>query len=119
MAARWRWGLLVLAVIVWTVFLFAPIKPPPPSDVVDPLWRQALQPLAHLISYAVLTILAGWVRVPMKHRLWLLFALCAHGILTELFQPNFGREADVSDAALDMLGIFLGLLLARNWWFGN
>lgn len=100
--------------------MLAPVSAPEISDDQAEAWWEVVVPnSAHVISYVVLTIGAGFLQVPLKQRLWLLLALFAHGVLMELLQPYFERTADISDAAYDLLGISLGLLLGRRFWFAD
>lgn len=71
----------------------------------------------HVISYALLAILSGWLRVPWRSRWLLLVFISAHGFGTELLQ-NFvvSRHASLRDVALDHLGAVLGLGVSWKWW---
>jgi VanZ family protein len=64
-----------------------------------------------------MTILTGWLRVPVRFRLLLLFFLMAHAGTTEWIQlhvPN--RGGTVEDVVLDHLGIGAGLIVSWKWW---
>jgi VanZ family protein len=114
-----RWLVCIAAVVCWTALLLAPI---PTSDLgvnESSAWRFSVAALAHVIGYMMLTIAAGWLQPSASLRLWLLFGLCAHGIVLELVQPWFGRDGSLPDAALDLVGIFVGLLVARKFWFAQ
>jgi hypothetical protein len=74
----------------------------------------------HVGAYAFLTVMAAWLRVPVRYRFLLIFFLMAHATVTEVLQQVLveivGRTGSLWDVALDQLGITLGLLLAWRWW---
>jgi VanZ family protein len=71
----------------------------------------------HVIAYALLAILSGWLRVPWRFRWLLLVFIFAHGVCTELLQTLVvSRHASLRDVALDHLGAVLGLGLSWKWW---
>jgi VanZ family protein len=71
----------------------------------------------HIIAYALLTILSGWLRVPWPWRWLLLVFISIHGFGTELLQHFIvGRHASLRDVGLDHLGALLGLVLSWKWW---
>jgi len=119
MTNSWRWFLLLAALTIWTILLLAPLRSANLGLGSEQAWPSFIPSAAHLIAYTVLSIGAGYLQAPPRLRIWLLFALCTHAIATELIQPWFDRDGSVEDAAFDFLGIFLGLILARRWWFIN
>jgi hypothetical protein len=80
----------------------------------DPFWDSV-----HVIGYAVLTILAGWLKAPPRGR-WLLVALLLlHAMLTEYLQDFVPtRWSSWEDLGFDFLGIGLGMALSYRYWFG-
>jgi VanZ family protein len=101
----------------WTTALLMPN----PQYWAEPLVpHQAFYPSAktlHVCSYAVLAILAGWVKAPVRARWFLLLFLSAHAFGTEglqLFVP--GRTGTITDVGFDHLGLYLGLLASWRWW---
>lgn len=69
----------------------------------------------HLLAFTALAIPIA-VLAPR----WLLFAcllFAAYGGLIEIIQPTFGRDAQLSDWVIDLLGVTLGsaLGLAARW----
>ena len=71
----------------------------------------------HVTAYAILAILSGWLRLPARFRLVLVFLLMGHPTVTELMQQLVpGRTGSLRDVALDQIGVTLGLLLSWNWW---
>jgi VanZ family protein len=71
----------------------------------------------HVVIYAGLTVLTGWLRVPPPWRLVLLFVLMLHGAATEFVQqfvPN--RTGMLRDVLFDHLGVAVGLCISWKWW---
>jgi hypothetical protein len=76
-----------------------------------------LAKILHVVAYAGLAILSGWLRLPCRWRWVILFIIMAHAPVTELLQLNIeGRTGTLRDVGLDHLGIGLGLLLTWKWW---
>jgi VanZ family protein len=112
-----RWLVWGVALFLWTVALLRP-EPIQVSQVVLP--SAARFPAAktlHVTAYAVLTILTALLPLRRTARLWPLLLLVLHGPATEYLQ-NFVtlRSGSVMDAAFDMMGIGLGLILTAPWW---
>ncbi len=102
---------------LWTVALLTP-QPVRASQATLPV--EAQQPsakLLHLAAYTLLCVLTAWQRFPARWRpLWLLI-LSAHAVGTEvgqLYVPS--RHGCWEDAALDHVGLYLGVVLAWRWW---
>lgn len=112
-----RWCLWLACLVVWTALLLAPLDAAGLTFAEAPQWHFTITTAAHVIGYASLTFGAGWLRGESATRLWLLFLLSAHAVLSELVQPWFERTGCLEDAAFDMLGILIGLLLGRRYWF--
>ena len=71
----------------------------------------------HVCGYALLTGLTGWLSVPQRYRLLMMFLLMGHATLTELIQLHVvDRHGDLHDVALDQVGIAIGLILSWGWW---
>jgi VanZ family protein len=113
-----RWLVCIAAAACWTALLLAPISTADLGVDEAASWPFFIPILMHVLGYMLLTIAVGWLQPAPRLRLWLLYGLCAHGIVLELVQPWFGRDGTLPDAALDLLGIFIGLIVARRFWFG-
>jgi len=114
----WRWVVWAVFVALWTTALVLPL----PEDrnwpvALSPERKYLLAKTGHVCAYALMTILSGWLRVPMRFRLLLLFFLMAHAAATEWIQLNISnRTGTVDDVMLDHLGIAAGLILSWKWW---
>jgi VanZ family protein len=117
-APAWlRWLLWLTFIAAWTTAL---LLPNPTSTLTLGSVQTAprgVGKVIHVLAYAILTILAGWLHVPARFR-WLgLFFIMAHAPATELLQdfvpPRTGRLGDVG---LDHLGVAIGLVLSWKWW---
>jgi VanZ family protein len=115
----WRWWCWLGGMLVWTLLLLAPLEAAGISFEEAPQWQFTITTLAHVVGYAALTTMAGWLKSTPPVRLWLLYALAAHAVLSELMQPFFERTGCLEDAAFDLLGVLLGLLVARGYWFAK
>jgi VanZ family protein len=101
---------IVLLAIYWLVLITATHLPKVP----EPMGFRASDKVQHLVAYATLAALAGWVWSLVRPFGWrqalvLLAIVAAHGILDEVTQPIVGRNADVLDWCADMVGATLGL----------
>jgi VanZ family protein len=106
--------------VCWTTALVTPIRDDS-SWVVPSLadldLKYLLAKTLHVGGYAVFAALSGWLRSPLRFRWWVMFILMSHPTLTELIQLYVpGRSGSLYDAALDLIGILLGLVLTRKWW---
>jgi VanZ family protein len=116
------WSAWSLVTVGWTAALILPINGPEFGDTEEmrTLTRLILTKSAHVSVYMVWTIFTGWLRPPLKLRFFLLMFLMAHAVGTEwcqlYFEDLFGRKGLLRDAALDHLGIFLGVVLSLRWW---
>ena len=69
--------------------------------------------VVHLAVFAVLTLAGCWARLPVVP---LALGLAAYAALVEVVQGTvtaLGRAGDVRDLAADLVGIGVGLVLAR------
>jgi VanZ family protein len=102
---------------LWTLALVTP-QPAQASEVTLPPWAQF--PTAkslHVAAYALLCVLTGWQRFAPRWRPLVLLALSAHAAGTEVVQrfvPH--RHGCWEDAALNHVGLYLGVVLAWRWW---
>jgi VanZ family protein len=73
--------------------------------------------LVHVMAYAILAGLSGWLR-PSRRGRWLLLGwLSLHAISTEFLQQFVpSRGSSLRDVGLDHLGILLGVLATWRWW---
>jgi VanZ family protein len=115
---RWRWLVWGVYVLLWTTALVLPGGAVESlSGVIPREEKFLLAKIGHVCAYALMTILSGWLRVPVRFRLLLLFFLMAHAGATEWIQlhvPN--RGGSVEDVVLDHLGIGAGLIVSWKWW---
>ena len=117
-----RWWLWAAYLLCWSVAVQTPIPPSeelPFGDLIEPrkfLFAKSI----HVASYAMLTILSGWLFVPTRWRWLLMFVVLGHGIATELLQWALAdlchREGTLRDAGFNMLGVMVGLALSWKWW---
>jgi VanZ family protein len=108
----------LLFVVAWTASLLTPL---PDDDRPDdhPVVRAKFYSTKslHAVGYAVMTILSGGLRAPLRWRLLLLFFVMAHAGVTEQLQTYIpGRTGRVRDVCLDHLGVLVGLVLSWKWW---
>ena len=91
-----------LFLLVITILSFIPVTEEPPINGVDKI--------EHLIAYSALTLPASLAYHPRtKHIFW--FA-CIWGMMIEIIQPYFGRQADTIDAVINVLGAGIGIALS-------
>jgi VanZ family protein len=114
-----RWIFAIYAV-AWTVALEMPVPIEMPTD---PTYREPLFTFTkclHVSAYALLTILAAWMRLPGWQRAIVLVLIIAHTMLTELGQFFLSdichRTGQWSDVGLDLIGITIGFVLSWKWW---
>jgi VanZ family protein len=109
---------MLLLAAYWLLLITATHIPKVP----DPLHFRQSDKVQHLTAYATLAVLAAWVWSLLRPFGWrqaliLAAVVAGHGILDELTQPIFGRDADVLDWFADTTGAALGLagfLLAQR-----
>jgi VanZ family protein len=71
----------------------------------------------HVGAYALLAVLSGWLRPAPRYRWLLAYLVMAHATATEVAQTTTGyRTGELTDVALDHVGIALGMLCAWRWW---
>src|ERR1700757_2688746 len=117
----WSWrGLVWLAYFaLWTYGLLMRMPPsgPPGLKWLSSSYQFYIAKTVHVVAYAGLAGLSGWLRVPCRFRWILLFIIMAHAPATELLQLGVeGRTGSLRDVGLDHLGIGLGLLVTWKWW---
>src|SRR3989442_9855984 len=89
----WRWLALGVFVVLWTTALVLPLPDERSWPVaISPGRKYFFAKTGHVCAYAIMTILSGWLRVPFRFRLLLLFFLMAHAAATEWIQLNFSRR---------------------------
>ena len=121
---HWRWWILGLFAVAWTAALLYPEVPDVGLESTHELLeiRTLIGKAVHVSAYAVLAGLAGWVRAPVRYRTLLVFGVMAHATATELGQwwmhemEWSRRHGQLTDVALDNLGILLGLMATWKWW---
>jgi len=115
-AWRWlAWGLYVLLLTTALVLPAAAVGNWPGQLSQDQ--KKIIAKTGHVCAYALMTILSGWLRLPVRFRLLLLFFLMAHAAATEWIQLNVShRSGTVQDVVLDHLGIAAGLIVSWKWW---
>jgi VanZ family protein len=115
-----RWLIWGTAAVVWTAALLTP-QPVELADAV--LAPEAVFPASkslHLAGYSLLALLTGWLRTSLPVRWGLLAFLFLHALGTEYLQQFVpGRTPGWLDAALDHLGLALGVLLSWRCWFAH
>lgn len=116
-AGWWLWWAIT---VVWTAALIVPTPTPTflgPSEETRQLVKLIVSKTAHVVAYAAWTVLSGWLRPSLGRRLLLLLFLLAHGVVTEWIQEQLPyRSGLLRDAALDHLGVLLGLAASWRWW---
>ncbi len=113
-----RWGVWTGFAAVWTILLLMPISESGENtlDKVT-LGRKFLAAkIGHVVGYALLTGLCGWLRPPARIRWMLLVLVIVHAPVTEFLQTYVGRGGSLADVGLDFVGILLGLVLTWKWW---
>ena len=96
----------------WVEKLLKPLVDPKgniPAKVFDYEVRKA----AHVIEYAMLGALLGWISAPIKKQnVWiLLFTVLIAAVIDETIQIFTGRTSQVQDIWIDFFGAGAGMLL--------
>ncbi|MEA4914526.1 MAG: VanZ family protein [Christensenella sp.] len=96
----------------WVEKLLKPLLDPQgkiPAKVFDYEVRKA----AHVIEYAILGMLLGWLSAPIKKQgVWLLlFLVLMTALIDETIQIFTGRTSQVQDVWIDFFGAGTGILL--------
>jgi VanZ family protein len=100
----------------YVLFLTALLLTPNPNRVVGygddlPNWLAALLPIAHLLSFFLLTVLFLAARWPVPWWLWIA-VLIGYGAATEGAQGLIpSRTPDWEDWFQDMAGVLLGVIV--------
>lgn len=116
------WCVWWIATLVWTALLILPINAPFFGDTEEMRnWtRLILSKGAHLAIYAAWAFVTGWLQPRLKVRIFLLIFLMAHAVGTEwcqwLTRDILGRHGSLRDAALDQIGILLGVIAGYRYW---
>lgn len=100
---------LVLATLAHVVALYTPGSPELDT-------ARGVDKLAHVMLFAVPAALA-WL-VGGRARRWGPFLLVGHAVVSEMVQARFvaNRAGDPLDALADVVGVALGVALARALW---
>jgi VanZ family protein len=113
-----RWLLWISILAVWTALLVMPVPPPeelPLGEYIEPQ-KFLIAKSIHVAGYALLT--ATSVLLPMSNRArWLVAVLLiVHGAATEAIQAQLPyRDGNLRDAALNGLGVVLGVAITWKW----
>jgi VanZ family protein len=103
-------------VALWTTGLVFPM-PEQRFSVEETTRRFLVGKAVHVAAYAVMTMLSGYLRLPIRFRLLLLFFLMFHAAVTEFIQLSVSnRSGTLQDVVLDHLGILAGLMLSWQSW---
>ncbi len=120
---RWLAAIAIMAVI----FIFSSI----PKGTLIPdfdVWDFLIKKSAHLLIYGLLALsylwgLTGWIGIKRQHLRRALLMSGLYGISDEFHQTFIaGREGNIVDVAIDMLGAALALLIWSiyfRWKFGE
>jgi VanZ family protein len=117
---RFRWLIWLAVVIGWTIALLTT----PPVDVAHAVLAEEMifpvSKLLHVIVYALLAVLSGWLQVPFRFRWLLLLFMSLHAVGTEFFQQFIPKRGpSVWDVGSDHIGIILGLAVSWKWWWNS
>lgn len=96
-----------LAVVVHLLALYWPVSPSGPAEI------PGLDKLVHAALFAV----PVWLLGRLTGRVWLVAGVFAvHAVVSELVQASFlpFRDGDVFDAAADLAGIALAVLVLKR-----
>ncbi|HZI98301.1 MAG TPA: hypothetical protein VFD41_12330 [Actinomycetales bacterium] len=101
----WR-GLFVAALVVQLVVLYWP-RP------VDAAAVPGLDKVVHVAIFAAAAMAGRRAGVPVR---WLAAGLALHAVVSEVIQGTLleGRSADPFDAVADLVGVAIGLAVARR-----
>jgi VanZ family protein len=107
----------VVYLAMWTLALVTPQPALASEATLPPSAQFPTAKLLHVAAYALLCVLTGWQRFAPRWRPLLLLALSAHAIGTEVAQRYVPyRHGCWEDAALNHVGLYLGVILAWRWW---
>ena len=95
--------LTILMTVVLTVAMLWPINQPP-------LAPDGADKLMHLMAFAALAF--PLARTGRFGLIPVFIGASAFGGVIEVFQPSFGRSADIQDWIADIAGVVLGIALA-------
>ena len=113
-----RWLVFLLYVVVISAFLLTPQPVVAAQAVVASADVRFLAAKTfHLLAYALLAVLGGWLGVSRAGRPLLLLVLSLHACGTEFFQQFVAlRSGCWQDAALNHMGLYFGLVVSWKWW---
>lgn len=114
----WRWLIWTTYVLGWSAALLT-TKPAQlaVATLPGPTIRLITAKTLHVVCYALLTVLTGWLRLPRRLGWLFLLLLSLHACATEYGQRFVPlRGSSVLDVGWDHLGIALGLALGWKLW---
>jgi VanZ family protein len=111
---RWLARMLAAATAAYTLVLVFATHYPKPEELLGP--NAPSDKMLHFLAYAALAILAGGTLVmagrwSVRGGLGLAAGLAVFGVVDEITQPFFSRDAEPLDWAYDCIGIAGGLLV--------
>ncbi len=118
MSLKARWWLWCIYVAIWTTLLLLPVgtlNQLPGSDIPHG-WKYFIAKAVHVMAYAIMAILSGWLRAPARFRWLFIFFVMAHATLTEHLQLTVGRGGELFDVGFDNVGTAIGIGLTWSWW---
>jgi VanZ family protein len=111
---RWLWLAWGLTLFVWTCLLLSlETADEARRTIPDEDFRFWVGKSIHFGVYALLAFTVPFLSARPRLQLGLAAGLIAHGALTELVQPLFGRGGEFRDAVIDAAGTLTGLAAAR------
>lgn len=117
---RAGWCIWWAFTVLWSAALVVPTPTPAffgPTDETRQFVKFLVSKTTHVLAYVAWTVFTGWLRPSFGSRLLLLFFLLAHAVATEWIQAQLTyRDGTLRDAALDHIGILLGLVVGWRWW---
>ena len=117
-----RWLIFLILVIAWTVGLELPVPDPGhlPGGAFIVTNKVIFAKGMHVLVYALLTVMAVWVPLPVPYRWLMMFFLMGHAwgseMLQEVLEEYCHRGGKLSDVGFDVMGIVLGALVSWKWW---
>ena len=118
----WRCWLWAAYLLFWSVIVQTPVPPAeelPFGEFIEPR-KFVVAKSIHVASYALLTVLSGWLFVPTRWRWLLMFVVMGHGAAMELLQAALvdmcHREGTLRDVGFNCLGVLVGVALSWKWW---
>jgi VanZ family protein len=113
-----RWFAWILVLAVWTALLVMPVPPPqelPLGELIEPR-KFLIAKSIHVAGYAFLAATSVLLPMPRLGRCLVPALLILHGAATEAIQGQLPyRDGNLRDAALNALGVVLGVLITWKW----